>query len=77
MSAPFCASCNRLRLTAAGVLRSCLFDGGEVDARRILRGPLAGGARLVALADAMTECVRLKPDVHARRGNEQMSRIGG
>src|SRR5439155_11401175 len=29
MSAPFCATCNRLRLTAEGVLRSCLFEGGE------------------------------------------------
>jgi hypothetical protein len=25
----------------------------------------------------MAECVRLKPDVHSRHGNEQMSRIGG
>ncbi len=60
------------------MLRSCLFDGGEVDVRRILRSPAAHGpARNRALADAMTECVRLKPDVHSRRGNEQMSRIGG
>ena len=38
MSAPFCSTCNRLRLTAAGVLRSCLFEGGEVDLKPILRG---------------------------------------
>ena len=30
-----------------------------------------------AVADAMAECVRLKPDVHSGHGNEQMSRIGG
>src|SRR5439155_9798140 len=29
MSQPFCSTCNRLRLTATGVLRSCLFEGGE------------------------------------------------
>jgi GTP 3',8-cyclase len=79
MSAPFCATCNRLRLTATGVLRSCLFEGGEVDLKPILRSsagtPLS--SRNGALADAMTECVRLKPDVHGARGNEQMSRIGG
>ena len=77
MSAPFCATCNRLRLTATGVLRSCLFEGGEVDLKPILRGNLAAGARGKALAAAMEECVRLKPDVHGGRGNEQMSRIGG
>ena len=38
MSKPFCATCNRLRLTAEGQLRSCLFDGGEVELRPLLRG---------------------------------------
>lgn len=75
MSAPFCSTCNRLRLTATGILRSCLFEGGEVDLKPVLRGQSNGRNR--AIADAMTECVRLKPDVHSNRGNEQMSRIGG
>jgi len=39
MSNPFCDTCNRLRLTPDGLLRSCLFDGGEVDLKPILRGP--------------------------------------
>jgi cyclic pyranopterin phosphate synthase len=77
MSAPFCDTCNRLRLTANGVLRSCLFEGGEVDVRPILRRAGEAASRRVALAQAMTDCVRLKPDVHSQRGNEQMSRIGG
>jgi len=78
MSAPFCATCNRLRLTATGVLRSCLFEGGEVDLKPILRVVAATQPhRRELLAGAMTECVRLKPDVHSRHGNEQMSRIGG
>lgn len=76
MSAPFCATCNRLRLTANGVLRSCLFEGGEVDIQPIVRGTEAQ-LRQAALAEAMTQCVRLKPEVHAHHGNEQMSRIGG
>jgi hypothetical protein len=29
------------------------------------------------VARAMTDCVRLKPDVHSLHGNQQMSRIGG
>lgn len=77
MSAPFCATCNRLRLTAHGVLRSCLFEGGEVDLRGVLRTAADSPARQRAIAQAMTDCVRLKPDVHSSRGNEQMSRIGG
>ncbi len=77
MSTPFCDTCNRLRLTANGVLRSCLFEGGEVDIRPILRGAVDTTSRRTSLATAMTDCVRLKPDVHSKRGNEQMSRIGG
>ncbi len=76
MSAPFCDTCNRLRLTADGVLRSCLFDGGEIDVRPILRSTTPGD-KSQALAHAMSECVRLKPEVHSHHGNQQMSRMGG
>ena len=37
MSHPFCDTCNRLRMTPEGLMRSCLFDGGEVDLKPILR----------------------------------------
>jgi cyclic pyranopterin phosphate synthase len=77
MSAPFCATCNRLRLTADGTLRSCLFEGGEVDVRGILRSAPTSVDRYRALAQAMTDCVRLKPDVHSGHGNRQMSQLGG
>ena len=40
VSAPFCAACDRVRLTADGQVRNCLFARGEVD----LRGPLREGA---------------------------------
>jgi cyclic pyranopterin phosphate synthase len=75
MSEPFCATCNRLRLTADGLLRSCLFDGGEIDVKPILRGAIPPTS--LDLAEAMTQCVRLKPIVHSGHGNKQMSRIGG
>ena len=77
MSAPFCATCNRLRLTADGILRSCLFEGGEVNLRSILRNITYDGIRTGELGRAMVKCVALKPDVHSYHGNEQMSRIGG
>jgi GTP 3',8-cyclase len=37
VSEPFCADCNRLRLTAEGQVRNCLFSAVEWDARRVLR----------------------------------------
>ena len=77
MSQPFCSTCNRLRLTADGVLRSCLFEGGEVPIRELIRAHASPSARKRAIADAMTQCVKLKPEVHSHHGNEQMSRIGG
>jgi cyclic pyranopterin phosphate synthase len=38
VSRPFCKSCNRIRLTADGKLRYCLFAIEEVDVKRLLRG---------------------------------------
>jgi cyclic pyranopterin phosphate synthase len=40
VSEPFCSDCNRVRLTAEGKLRTCLFSLGETD----LRSPLRSGA---------------------------------
>ena len=40
VSEPFCGDCNRIRLTAEGKLRTCLFSLHETD----LRGPLRSGA---------------------------------
>jgi cyclic pyranopterin phosphate synthase len=77
MSEPFCSTCNRLRLTADGTLRSCLFEGGEVDIRELMRSTPDPTTRRRAIAHAMTECVRLKPDVHSGHGNRQMSQLGG
>jgi len=38
MSAPFCQGCNRMRLTADGKLKNCLFSKGEADLLTALRG---------------------------------------
>jgi cyclic pyranopterin phosphate synthase len=38
VSRPFCANCNRLRLTSDGKLRNCLFALDEVDVKGLLRG---------------------------------------
>ncbi|RZK34923.1 MAG: cyclic pyranopterin phosphate synthase MoaA, partial [Pedobacter sp.] len=37
MTAPFCSTCNRMRLTADGKLKNCLFSDGETDLLSALR----------------------------------------
>ena len=73
MSRPFCEQCNRLRLTAVGELRACLFDGGEIDLRERLR-PVVDEHALVR---AFESCVGMKPVTHGAWGNRQMSQLGG
>jgi GTP 3',8-cyclase len=77
MSAPFCSTCNRLRLTAQGQLRSCLFDGGEIELRPIVRECAEQSVVEDQLHTAFIDCVKFKPEVHSYHGNRQMSEIGG
>jgi cyclic pyranopterin phosphate synthase len=60
ISRPFCASCNRLRLTAEGMLRNCLFARDELDARSLLRG----GGSDAAIADLIRRSVGAKLEGH-------------
>ena len=76
MSKPFCETCNRLRLTATGQLRACLFDGGEVDALPALQS-LMPGDDPQPIIDLMAKCVAQKPNTHSGRGNRAMSQLGG
>ena len=45
VSKPFCAACDRLRLTADGQLRNCLFAREETDLRDVLRDPSLNDAQ--------------------------------
>jgi cyclic pyranopterin phosphate synthase len=60
VSRPFCASCNRVRLTAEGKLRNCLFALEETDIRALLRG----GASDQEVARALKESVAGKWEGH-------------
>jgi len=79
VSDPFCGDCNRIRLTAEGGLRTCLFSVGETD----LRGPLRAGATDDDLEQLVRDAVWRKEAKH--RVNEPgfvppprtMSAIGG
>ena len=76
---PFCRDCDRLRLTADGQLRTCLFAHQETD----LRGPLRAGATDAELVEIIRVAVRAKPAGHGiatpgfRQPDRPMSAIGG
>ena len=79
VSAPFCESCDRLRLTSDGHLRACLFALEEVD----LKEPMRSGASDADIAELARTCVAAKwaghhigrPDFV--KPSKSMSMIGG
>jgi cyclic pyranopterin phosphate synthase len=78
VTVPFCASCNRARLTADGVLRLCLLRDGEIN----LLQPLRQGASLDDLKQLIRENIWMKPWGHGLAEsvipmNRVMSQIGG
>ena len=79
VSEPFCADCNRIRLTAEGKLRTCLFSMHETD----LREPLRAGATDTEMEEIVRDAVwrkELKHHVNEpgfRPPPRTMSAIGG
>jgi cyclic pyranopterin phosphate synthase len=79
VSRPFCRDCDRLRLTADGQLRTCLFAHQETD----LRAAVRAGATDAELAALIVSAVAAKPGAHGidlpgfRQPNRPMSAIGG
>lgn len=76
---PFCGTRDRVRLTADGQLRKCLFATQESDLRALLRA----GADDDTLEAAWRSCIAVKVPGHAinsedfRRPDRPMSAIGG
>ncbi len=60
LSEHFCATCNRLRLTADGRLRPCLMSAHEID----LSAPLRAGADLEAVKSLLEQAIHQKPPSH-------------
>jgi cyclic pyranopterin phosphate synthase len=76
---PFCGTCDRIRLTADGQLRNCLFARAEND----LRTPLRAGATDEELVDQWQRCIQAKLPGHGindpgfLQPTRPMSAIGG
>jgi len=79
VSEPFCSTCDRIRLTADGQLRTCLFATEETDLRSVIRS----GAADEEIAQVLRQAVWHKElkhyigDKRFKRANRSMSRIGG
>ena len=80
LSHPFCGACNRIRLTAEGVLKPCLQYAGGTDLRALVRG----GADEDALREGIRQAVFGKPcghhfgrDAEETDEDREMFRIGG
>jgi cyclic pyranopterin phosphate synthase len=78
VSDPFCATCNRMRLTADGRLHLCLLRDDEVD----LRSAIRSGASLADLEQIVRHAVYVKPWGHGlpdgiRPTLRGMSQLGG
>lgn len=75
----FCGTCNRIRITAQGTLKTCLYDDGVLDLRALLRG----GADDLEIAEAFVKACsnRAKDGFEAEQNRkpvtESMSTIGG
>ncbi|MBI4547666.1 MAG: GTP 3',8-cyclase MoaA [Ignavibacteriae bacterium] len=79
VSEPFCSSCNRVRITSDGKLRTCLFSLHETDLKALLRG----GAGDEEIKEIIIQAVWAKEEGHLInrpgfvRPERTMSQIGG
>lgn len=80
MTESFCSSCSRIRLTADGSIKPCLFDPGEISLRDLLRQ----GASRMQVEETIIKSLKLKPEAHepaqelaSKQENRSMIQIGG
>lgn len=71
LSHDYCERCNRVRLSADGHLRLCLFGDQGID----LRGPLRAGAGEDDIADLLRSAMLIKPERHHLKLGEAASRM--
>ena len=77
MHGVFCSSCNRIRLTAQGLIKPCLCYEDSVDLKPVLSGTIE------EIQEKLTEAVLMKPGQHCfnnapkRSERRMMSQIGG
>lgn len=73
VSKPFCSRCNRLRLTANGLIKPCLLSDDAVSLRELLRD----GGSDAKITAAIRVAAAIKPRAHERCRRLSMSEVGG
>jgi len=81
-SRTFCGTCNRIRVTASGMLKTCLYDDGVLNIKTLMRRGASDDDLRTALLEAFNNRPKNGFEAEARRKNhtpvsESMSTIGG
>lgn len=81
-SRTFCGTCNRVRVTAQGTLKTCLYDDGALDLRQLLRSTKDDSLIVENLGRALNSRAKDGFEAEAKRKHhtpitESMSTIGG
>jgi len=81
-SRTFCGTCNRIRVTAQGILKTCLYDDGILNIRDLMRSGNSNEEIKAALKKAFSNRAKDGFEAENRRKNhipvtESMSTIGG
>lgn len=79
-SRTFCSTCNRLRLTSTGLLKTCLYDVGRVNLRDLIRSGADDEEILAAIRQAVANRHRdgfEAEDENLLKNKQSMAQIGG
>jgi cyclic pyranopterin phosphate synthase len=79
-SRTFCGSCNRIRITSQGLLKTCLYDNGVLDLKELLRNGASDAFLKATFKDTFGKRARDGFEAESRRSSEvaeSMSEIGG
>jgi cyclic pyranopterin phosphate synthase len=78
-SRTFCGSCNRIRLTPSGQMKTCLYGNNDLDLRTLLRSEASAHELAAAIAGAVSHKAKDGHEAEAMRSpvEESMATIGG
>jgi len=77
----FCGTCNRIRLTPQGTLKTCLYEAGGTNIKALLRGGATDNELKLAIADAVAhkakDGLQAEQETYGSGIHESMAEIGG
>jgi molybdenum cofactor biosynthesis protein A len=73
----FCGTCNRIRMTPAGMLKTCLYGAGVLNIKDLVRNNYSDGQLIAALKDALNKRHKDGWEAEQHGAFESMASIGG